>query len=119
MKKIAGALLTFALVAGGSVVMAAPAHALGSVPKKCTYYDTATGYSSVVNGGFTSNGGVCGTAKSRLFYQTYSGSPTYYTGWTYNSSTAFTPHPGNSVRGGNHGVSNPAALYSDAKDFNS
>lgn len=117
--KVAGAIVAFGLVVGGSLAAAAPAQALGTVTKKCTNNETATGYSSAVNGGFTTNGGVCGTAKSRLFYQTYNGSPTYYTSWTYNSSTAFTRHPGNSVRGGNHGVDNPGLAFTGARDFNS
>lgn len=119
MKRISAIVAVLSLFGFGGVASAPEAEALGTTHVKCTYYDTATGYSTSRSGGFTTNGGVCGQAKVRLFYQTYNGSPTYYTGWTYSSSTATRSHPGNLVRGGNHGVSNPAALFSSAKNFSS
>lgn len=95
------------------------ASAIGTVNKKCTYYDTATGYSSRSNGGFTTNGGVCGTAKVRLIFNTHPGSPTYYTGWVYSTTTAVVSGPTSGVIGGNHGVSNPGGAYTDAEYFTS
>ncbi len=107
------------LALSGSVLFSAPALALGTVNTKCTHYDTSTGFSSSGAGGFTTNAGVCGESKVRLMYRTYQTSPLYYTGWTYSSSTALRNHPGNIVIGGNHGVANPAAAYSSAKNYNS
>lgn len=119
MKRLVTSLSTIALGLGGLLAAALPASALGTTTTNCTYYVTVTGYSSSNNGGFTTNGDVCGIAKVRLAYGLYSGSPTYYTSWVTSSSTAFQPNPGNIVYGGNHGVSNPALLYTSAKNFNS
>lgn len=117
--KIASGVLAVLLALSGSVLLSAPALALGTVNKNCTHYNTSTGYSSSGAGGFTTNGGVCGESKVRLMYKTYEGSPLYYTGWTYASSTAVRQHPGNIVIGGNHGVADPATLYASAKNYNS
>lgn len=107
-------------LAGSAVLLAAPtASALGTTHVKCTNYNTATGFSSTSSGGFTTNGGVCGTAKVRLFYRTHPGSPLYYTAWRSSTTTATVANPGNLVQGGNHGVSNPATLFSSAKNFSS
>lgn len=117
-RRITAAIAAVMLAAAGVLVSAPAAQALGTKYVKCTYYDTASGYSSSKSGGFTTDGGVCGTAKARLFYRTYPGSPTYYTSWSYNSSTAFVSHPGNTVLGGNHGVSSPAPIGEAARNFN-
>ncbi len=117
--KIASGVLAAMMALSGPVLFSAPAHALGTVNKKCTHYETSTGFSSSGAGGFTTNAGVCGESKVRLMYRTYQTSPLYYTGWTYSSSTALRNHPGNIVIGGNHGVKSPAAAYSSAKDYDS
>lgn len=119
MRKLAVAAIAFFLAGVGMVGAAPNAHALGTVHKQCTHQSTATGNSTSGAGGFTTNGGVCGKAKVRLMYYTYTGSPLYYTGWTVASSTAIRQHPGNIVIGGNHGVDDPAPAYSSARDFNS
>lgn len=119
MRKVAFAAIVGLVVSGGGVMGASDAHALGTVHKQCTNYNTATGESTSSQGGFTTNAGVCGTAKVRLFYRTYTGSPLYYTNWVTSSGTARTGHPGNLVQGGNHGVSNPAGAFASAKDFSS
>lgn len=107
-------------VALGFVLAAAgPSSALGTTNRDCTGDMQAIGYSSLKNGGFTTSAGYCGKHKARLFYILYTGSPTYYTGWVYSNSTAFVTNPGNIVRGGNHGVDNPALAYPEAKNFSS
>jgi hypothetical protein len=119
MRKLAVAAIAFLLAGAGTVVSAPDAHALGTVHRQCTHYNTATGNSTSGAGGFTTNAGVCDQAKVRLMYRTYNGSPSYYTGWTYASSTAIRHHPGNIVIGGNHGVADPALAFLSARDFNS
>lgn len=118
-RRISSAIAALALAAAGAIVSAPAAQALGTVDVKCTNYDTTTGYSSKSNGGFTTNGAICGKAKARLFYTTYPGSPTCYTSWVYSSTTAFVSNPGNTVGGGNHGVADPAWAFPGAKNFNS
>jgi hypothetical protein len=105
----------------GTLILAPAAQAIGTVNKQCTHYDTATGYSSSTNGGFTTNAGVCGEAKVRLAYKLHTGAGalTYFTAWTYSKTTALRAHPGNIVLGGSHGVSNPAGCCSSAKNFES
>jgi hypothetical protein len=119
MRKVASAAIVGLLVSGGALVGASDAHALGTVHRQCTHYNTATGESTSSQGGFTTNAGVCGTAKVRLFYRTYTGSPLYYTNWATSSGTARIGNPGNLVQGGNHGVSDPAGAYGSARDFSS
>lgn len=107
-----------ALAVGLTVVGLQPASAW-TTTVNCTGDITITGYSSPSNGGFTTNGKYCGTAKVRLLYKTYSNSPTYFTPWQTSKETATAKNPGNIVLGGQHGVSKPAPAYPEAKNFTS
>lgn len=118
-QKVVGIAAGFAAAAGLIFASSVPASALGSTYRDCTGDQQVNAYSSASNGGFTASAGYCGRNKARLFYQIYSGSATYYTAWKYGSQTAFVSNPGNLVRGGNHGVDDPAPAFPGAKNFNS
>ncbi len=117
-KTLLSGLTALALVAA-SIITSPAAQGIGTVNVKCTNYNTAAEFSSATKDGFTTNGGVCGTAKVRVHYKTFASSPTYATAWVYSSATAVVKNPGNTVLGGSHGVDNPAGAFSSAKNFES
>ncbi len=115
MKRRKQAIATLAVVLGvaGSIVVSAPAFALGTHTEPCTIDYSYAGTSTASSGGSTyqttANG--CGTVSVRLFYQTYPGSGTYYTAWKSASLSVTTPNPGNTVLGGQHKVSVAGLAY--------
>lgn len=99
-----------AVVAAGLVLPASAATANGTGSKTCAYGVSANGSSNRSYAATSTPGSVCGSAKARALYQTYSGSPVYYSSWVSSSGTAIA-NPGNTVVGGNHDLSNPAPAY--------
>lgn len=89
------------------------ASALGNGVAQCGRDNPFAGYSTATAGGATwqSADGACGQVGVRLFYVTYRGSLTYYTAWRWGTRTVATPHPGNTVLGGNHRVTSAGLIY--------
>jgi hypothetical protein len=88
-----------------------PANALGSKSLQCAFANSFSG-SSYSYGAQTQqeNNSGCGNVGVRYFYQTYAGSPVYYSGWSY-ASRAVGISPGNIGLGGNHKVTSPGLFY--------
>ncbi|KJL29246.1 hypothetical protein [Microbacterium oxydans] len=96
----------FAVVAalGLALGSASPASALGSASGSCSSVAAVYGNSSAKGSAqtWTQNSGTCGELGVRIFYTLYSGSPTYYTSWTYGQVSVYGTNPGNIVHGANH-----------------
>lgn len=98
------------------------ATANGNAYKSCTQNFTVTGKSSQSVGGQTASPTDpnpdlgCGSAKVRVFYQTYTGSPVYYTGW-YTASGIVTHNPGNTILGANHDFGYKSFAYANNFPF--
>lgn len=101
-----------ALAVAGSLAFAAPAASASIGGKGCTN-------GSQLVGEFRHNAasstweilGDCGSVSVRVAYKTYSGSPTYLTGWAYGTSSVskdpgnirvYSNHSGTSVNGGTY-----------------
>lgn len=118
-RTIAGSVLTMTAVATFLLGTATPANAVGNKTMDCTRDAQTTGSSSRTNGGFTTDGVVCGTAGVRLVYGARGEPQRFYGPWAYSTSVAHAPHPGSGVivYGGQHGVSNPSSWYNSAKNY--
>jgi hypothetical protein len=97
-------------IAAGLVLPASAASANGTGSKTCAYGVSANGSSNRSYAATSTPGTVCGSAKARALYQTYSGSPVYYSSWVSSAGTAIA-NPGNTVVGGNHHLTDPAPAY--------
>ena len=104
-KAIFGA--AFAVVLGAvSVVAAAPAHAVGTVNGKCTWYDSFVGYSSATGNSFTAGEKrLCGEVKIRVGYNV-SGGSAQWTFWKKGDGQVTQGPVGYRVFGGEHTVTN-------------
>lgn len=116
------AFLGAACLSLAALVAASPnAQALGTAYQNCAQSLTVTGKSSS-SGGSTSaptnsNPDLgCGVAKVRVAYQTYPGSPTYYTSWK-SASGIVSYNPGNTVVGAQHDCGYKAPAYSGSFPF--
>ena len=102
-KAIFGA--AFAVVLGAvSVVAAAPAHAVGTVNGKCTWYDSFVGTSSATGESQTAGEKrLCGDVRIRVGYNV-SGGTALYTPWRQAAGIVKQPPVGYRVFGGEHSV---------------
>lgn len=98
----AGALTVGMVLAGG---VAANADAIGG--RGCDNGSQIKGEYWTAGGARSSEIlGDCGTVQVRVAYTIYTGSPVYYTAWSYGSSTATRPDPGNTQVLSNHDGTN-------------
>ncbi len=102
-QKVKGA-MAVAVALALTLTLTTPASALGNKTGNCSPSSTFNGYSGQTNPSqtWTIYGDVCGRLGVRVFYQTYSGSPIYYTAWSYGYNSVYRNSPGNTVLGGNH-----------------
>ncbi len=84
----AGALALVAIPTAAWADYSRPYNCSNNTQVIATYYENAGGRSSEILGD-------CGTMSVRVTYQTYPGSPTYYTSWVYNSASAYRGSTGN------------------------
>jgi hypothetical protein len=106
-KVSASAAIGAAILVCGAV---APASALGALNPSCgtTWYYAASwtgGAHSQENGSYD-----CGTMGVQVKYNSYPGSPSYYTGWVYNATNAVKYQSG--TFGANHYNSRTGAIAS-------